>query len=78
MTDFLFDPDLVSSLIVVRTLPAAPLVYKSSDFEVAETSTGDDGDKRESDDDDDDGKDDKKKVDGNAGLLTGAGFLVPW
>lgn len=71
MTDFLFDPDLVSSLIVVRTLPAAPLVYKSSDFEVAETSTGDDGDKRESDDDDDDGKDDKKKVDGN-----GSGALL--
>jgi hypothetical protein len=32
LTDFLPDLDRTSSLIVVRTLPAVPLVYKSSDF----------------------------------------------
>jgi hypothetical protein len=56
LTDFLPDLDRTSSLIVVRTLPAVPLVYKSSDVEAAKTSTGDDdGGKKEPDGDDDEG-----------------------
>jgi hypothetical protein len=52
MTDFLLDPDLRSSLIVVGTLPAVPLVYKSSDSKLMILgSTGDDGDKKGFDDD---------------------------
>ncbi|CAG1998620.1 unnamed protein product [Fusarium graminearum] len=63
LTGILLSPDLTSSLIVVRTLPAVPLIYKSSDIEATETGTGDDGGKKDSGDDDN--KDDTKKADEN-------------
>ncbi|KAM0401372.1 hypothetical protein ACHAQC_002058 [Fusarium culmorum] len=84
LTGIPLSPDLTSSLIVVRTLPAVPLVYKSSDIEATETGTGDDGGKKDSGDDDN--KDDTKKVDENGsgastspimyGLAPAVAFIV--
>ncbi|GKU06501.1 hypothetical protein FLAG1_04351 [Fusarium langsethiae] len=95
LTDVLPNPNRTFSLIVIRTLPAVPLVYKSSDVEAARASIGDGG---ENNSNDDDNKDDTKEVDENgsgatalpnvfelapaiavlAGVLTGAGLLMPW